>query len=362
MEFKGEIGVQLATRPGNQYSTPDLVRLAQAAYEQGIDRVWIDDNLCYRNVFVLLSTIASKIPVGVGTAITVPYFRNPVDIADTLGTISELVMGRELSIGISRGSTGIVPHQLHTLPPIAFMRECVLLLRSLLSGNEVTIADFPQVAQYYRFKETARFKLAFKPKSPIKFYHGCSGIRAARLAGEIMDGIIISGLYLALLRANRVGEIINAAMSTAHQKQGHSSGESNFVRACEINISISKDGDKAIQSPKAHLAHVIPGSYDRLGLTDQLGISKQKVELLKEVAQKSTSVQELTDLVSDEDVKKCYIAGTPDDCREELLEVLDRTIKLGFDRISFKLGPDYKETIELIGKEIMPELVGRGSE
>ena len=157
MEFKGDIAVQLAARPGNQYSTLELVHLAQAAHEQGIDRVWIDDNLCFRNVSVLLSAITSKVPVGLGTAIIVPYFRNPIDIADTLGTISELASDREPSIGISRGSMGIVPHQLHTEPPIVFMRKSVLLLRSLLAGNEVSIADFPHVAEYYRFKETARF-------------------------------------------------------------------------------------------------------------------------------------------------------------------------------------------------------------
>lgn len=356
MKFNGEVGVQLATHLANQYSTPELVNLAKLAHELGIDRAWIDDNLRFRNVFVILSAVASKVTIALGTGIIVPYFRNPIDTADALAAISELTEGRELSIGVARGSTGIVPYQIDTEPPISFMRETVVLLKSLLSGNEISIASFPHLAKYYRFREKARFKLAFRPRSPITFYHGCSGLQAARLAGEVMDGILISGSYVALLRTGRVGEIIEAA---ALGKKS-SPGRNKFVNACEINLSISEDRERALQNPKSYLAHVIPGTYDALGLIESLGIDRKKVDSMKEKSRQGTSFEELAGLISDDDVKKCYIAGSPRECREQLLEVLDQTVKLGFDRVSFKLGPDYKETIELLGKEIIPELTGRG--
>ena len=66
MKFKGEVGVQLATHLANQHSTPELVNLAKLANKLGIDRVWIDDNLRFRNVFVILSAVASKVPIGLG--------------------------------------------------------------------------------------------------------------------------------------------------------------------------------------------------------------------------------------------------------------------------------------------------------
>ena len=50
---KCEIGIQLVTHIANEYSTSDLVRLARISLENGIDRVWIDDNLRFRNVFVI---------------------------------------------------------------------------------------------------------------------------------------------------------------------------------------------------------------------------------------------------------------------------------------------------------------------
>ena len=159
---------------------------------------------------------------------------------------------------------------------------------------------------------------------------------------------MISGLYVALLRTGRVKRIIESAASSSKE----------FVKACEINISMSKDRERALQDPKAFLTHIIPGSYDALGLIEPLGIDKKKVEILKEKLSRGIAFDELKGMISDDDVKKCYIAGSPSECREQLFDVLDQTAKLGFERICFKLGPDYKETIELLGDEIIPELKG----
>ncbi|HZW58413.1 MAG TPA: LLM class flavin-dependent oxidoreductase [Nitrososphaerales archaeon] len=356
--FKGEVGVQLASHLANQHSTAELVRLAQLAHKRGIDRIWIDDNLRFRNVFVLLAAVASVVPANLGTAIIVPYFRNPIDTADAIATISELTEGRELCIGIARGSTGIVPYQINAEAPISFMRETAVLLKALFAGDTIAISDFPHLMKYYEFKEMAKFNLAFPLGSPIRLYHGCSGRRAAKLAGTLMDGILISGLYVALLRTGRARGVIDAA------KEGRclsSSPNSEFHFGCEINLSISEDRDRALSDPKSFLAHVIPGSYDRLGLIEPLGIDRSKVERMKERLLKGASFEELASLISDEDVKKCFIAGTPSECREQLLELLDETVKLGFDRISFKVGPDYGESIELISREILPELKESGA-
>ena len=360
MTYRGEIGVQLASHLANQHSAVELVELARRAHERGIDRVWIDDNLRFRNVFVILAAVASSVPINLGTAIIVPYFRNPIDTADAIATVSELTGGREIFIGMARGSTGIVPYQINAEAPVSFMKETIGLLRMLLAGEAIAISDFPLLTRYYGFRQNARFKMAFPLGSPVKLYHGCSGKRAARLAGKTMDVILISGLYLALLRTGRVSEVLNAA-TEGRRESAHSSSPREFHFGCEINLSISEDGDKALQNPKGFLAHVIPGSYDRLGLIEPLGIDRGKVERMKERLAKGASFEDLAALISDEDVRKCFIAGTPRECREQLLEVLDETTKLGFDRISFKLGPDYGESIDLLGREIIPEMRKRSA-
>ena len=103
MKFNGEFGLQFTIHIANRYSVHEIVRLADFARGEGFTQVWVNDNLRHRNVFVVLTAIACRVPIKLGTAIFVPYFRNPVDVAGSLAAISELMEGREFSVGIARG-------------------------------------------------------------------------------------------------------------------------------------------------------------------------------------------------------------------------------------------------------------------
>src|SRR5262249_29131126 len=77
--FDGELGLQFVTHLANHYTVPDLVRLAQLAAEKGFKQIWVNDNIRYRSQLVVLTAIAARLPVRLGTAIMVPYFHNPLD-------------------------------------------------------------------------------------------------------------------------------------------------------------------------------------------------------------------------------------------------------------------------------------------
>jgi hypothetical protein len=54
------------------------------------------------NAFVVLAApVSAGLPTKLGTAIMVQYFRNPVDAADALAAITELMRGEGRSGGIS---------------------------------------------------------------------------------------------------------------------------------------------------------------------------------------------------------------------------------------------------------------------
>ncbi len=75
--FNGELGLQFVTHLANQYTVPDLVRLARLAADKGFQQIWVNDNIRYRSQLVVLTAIASQVPVRLGSAIMVPYFHNP---------------------------------------------------------------------------------------------------------------------------------------------------------------------------------------------------------------------------------------------------------------------------------------------
>ena len=103
-EFTGEIGIHYPLHVLNRYSLPELIGLAERAWKTlekfGFSQVWTNDNLEYRSVLASSAAIVARLPVKLGTAVTVPYFRNPVDLAMAFATISELTNEREISLGL----------------------------------------------------------------------------------------------------------------------------------------------------------------------------------------------------------------------------------------------------------------------
>src|SRR3954469_20039316 len=101
--YRGEVGLQFTTHLAKHYTVPEWIELAAFAQRHKFAQLWINDNLGHRNLFVILTAIAAKVPIKLGSAILVPYFRNPIDTADALAALSELTDGREISVGIARG-------------------------------------------------------------------------------------------------------------------------------------------------------------------------------------------------------------------------------------------------------------------
>src|SRR5918995_2068056 len=130
--FSGEIGIHYPLHVLNRYSLPELIGLAEHAEQTlgklGFSQVWTNDNLEYRSVLASSAAIVARLPVKLGTAVTVPYFRNPVDLAMVFATISELTNGREISLGLGPGSRSILAHQVERAKPLAIMAELAVAL------------------------------------------------------------------------------------------------------------------------------------------------------------------------------------------------------------------------------------------
>src|SRR6185436_1841280 len=151
--FQGEIGIHFPLHVLNRYSLPDLIGLAERAANTlapfNFTRVWTNDNLEYRSVLASSAAIVARLPVKLGTAVTVPYFRNPVDLAMAFATMSELMDGREISLGLGPGSRSILTHQVERVKPLAIMAELATALRTLFAGATLSSKDIPVLASYF---------------------------------------------------------------------------------------------------------------------------------------------------------------------------------------------------------------------
>ncbi|HET8563935.1 MAG TPA: LLM class flavin-dependent oxidoreductase, partial [Candidatus Binatia bacterium] len=279
--FQGELGLQFVTHLANHYTVPDLVRLARRAAEKGFEQVWVNDNIRYRSQLVVLSAIASQVPIRLGTAVLVPYFHNPLDIADAMAALSELCEDREISIGVARGDLGQSPQHVQPLKPIAMVRETAQFLRKALAGDEVPYADFPFLQDFYHLSANGKFRLAFKPRAKFIFYGGGNGPQSLRMCGRVMDGLISSGTYIPTLKAGR----LPGMLATAEQAAKEVNQTKRLRKVCELNVSISRDGIKAVEFPKRQVAHSIL-QWEALGFTPEeyasLGVQREQVLKLKQ--------------------------------------------------------------------------------
>ena len=354
--FSGEVGLQFTTHLASRYSVPQWVELAALAHRYDFAQVWVNDNLGHRNIFVLLTAIASKVPIKLGTAILVPYFRNPIDTADALATLSECMDGREISVGIARGDYAQAGNQLHMRKPIAMVKETVECVKSLLHGDAVVYGDYPVLAEFFNLRSDAKIRLGFAPKSPIRFYCGGNGPRIMEIAGRIMDGVLIGGFFIPLVRSGRLGGLLEQA----ELGRKHADRAAHLRKVCEINISVADDSNAARNFPKRYIAHmlvVLEATVFSYAEFEALGVDRQRVMQIKKAFEAGATIEQVSALITDSMVDIGFIAGTPNECIEALEEMCGYAQEYGFDQICLsKLGPHYDEAITVLFRDLLPSI------
>jgi alkanesulfonate monooxygenase SsuD/methylene tetrahydromethanopterin reductase-like flavin-dependent oxidoreductase (luciferase family) len=354
--FNGELGLQFVTHLANHYTVPDLVRLAQVAADKGFEQIWVNDNIRYRGQLIVMTAIAARVPIRLGTAIMVPYFHNPLDMTDSFAALSELCGNKEISLGVARGDLGQSPQHVQALKPVTMVSETVRFLRRALAGDEIAYGEYPFLLEFYHLNPNGKFRLAFKPEATFKFYGGGNGPQSLRMCGRVMDGLISSGTYIPMLKAGRLPGMLATADAAARELDP----KKRLRKICELNVSISRDRQKAIEFPKRQVSHSIL-QWEALGFTSEeytkLGVRREQVLNLKQAYVSGATVEEASSLVTETMVKTYYAAGRPEEVRDQIIELAGEAGRLGYDHVAFaKLGPDYDESINLLTDQVVPAL------
>jgi len=352
-QFTGEIGIHYPLHVLNRYSLPELIGLAERAWQTlgklGFSQVWTNDNLEYRSVLASSAAIVARLPVKLGTAVTVPYFRNPVDLAMAFATISELTNGREISLGLGPGSRSILRHQVERAKPLAIMAELAVALRKLFAGDALRSADIPILAEYFHLN-AEHYTLRFKTQSPIRLYYGPSLLKPAvlDLIARHFDGVILQTLY-------GIAEM-NASLTRLQSARSQSPLQEPLRKVMLLNASVSRDGATARQHAKRFVSHIVSGWPDEVLAAK--GIDPQAIQMVRRAYAENRGVDYAASLTPDEAVDHLIIAGTPAQCTERIAELFSLAARDEFTQVAIgvPLGPDIPEVIDLWGKEILPAL------
>lgn len=350
-----EVGIQLHLPTFKGYPLQELIGLAQSAQANGLDQIWVTDNLPHRSAEVVLGALAAKVPIKLGSAVMVQYFRNPINLAGTAVALSELMEGHELDLAIARGNPS-TPTLVHSPKPISMLRESAQCLRSLLDGEEIRFGDYPTLSEYFNLVPETKFRLECAPASPVRIYSGGNGPLAMEVAGRWMDGIMFGSHFLVAARTGQLGGLLQAA----DQAAAHADRPAPMPRVAEIKLSVSRDHAAAREFARGTAGSRLMG-YRRRGFTDAdfltLGVAPRGIDELEAARARGLPREELGEYVTDAMVDAIFVAGEPGACREPIGEVCAMAHEHGFYQVMFsELGPNPAEAIDLLRKEIIPAI------
>ena len=321
-----------------QFAPRELLDFSVAAEGRGFDSVVVSDHFQpWKHTdghapfsFAWLGALGALTQrVTIGTSVVTPTFRyNPAIVAQAMGTLGALYPGRVL-LGVGTGeSLNEVPVLGIEWPDskerFARLKEAVTLMKRLWTEDMVT-----HDGDYYHTRSATVYD---KPKDPIPMYIAASGESAARLAGRLADGLIVtSGKGEALYT-----ETLLPAFRDGATKAGRD--EAALEKMIEVKVSFDRDRTRALEDTREWAALALPAE-DKVGVEDPREMERRAAALpLEKVA------------------SRWLVSSDPD----EHVEQIARYVDYGFTHLVFHApGPDQLRFLEQFSAQVLPKLRAR---
>jgi 5,10-methylenetetrahydromethanopterin reductase len=321
--------------PGN-VNVKQVVNYCKLAESKDIDYAWITNHYNNRHCYPTLAAIAMETDtLKMGPGIMNTFTDTPAAIASFMATLNEISDGRAV-LGIGPGDLSTLP-KLAIQPdkPVARLKEGVIQIRALLSGEEVKKTGEMEFFDYDGAKLTG---VTLPGKKGIPIYIGAQGPKMLELAGTIGDG--------SLINASNPKDF-EAAIPIIKKAQEAAGRKSHDVGAYTA-MSIDQSEKKARNAAKIVAAFIAAGSPPPL--LQRHGLDLNNVAKIKEALSRF-DFKAVGGLVGDAEIDAFTIAGTPEMVKQKCEDLM----AAGVTQIIFgsPLGPDMTNSIRLLGKYVV---------
>ncbi|MFJ9537770.1 LLM class flavin-dependent oxidoreductase [Streptomyces sp. NPDC101225] len=165
---------------------PERLRaVARAADEAGLEELWLwEDCFLEGGISAAAAALAWTERVRIGVGLLPVPLRNVAVTAMETATLHRMFPGRAI-VGVGHGVQawmGQVGARAES--PLTLLREHLLALRTLLSGERLTTSG-----RYVRLDDVG---LDWPPPAPVPVFAGATGPRSLRLSGEAADGTVLT--------------------------------------------------------------------------------------------------------------------------------------------------------------------------
>lgn len=235
-------------------SAPEMAAFAlQAMSQHRFDKVWVPDHLTYENVFVILAAIVQQTDAHVGTSVTHPWARTPVDLASSFASLAHLASERGITVGIGAGSPS--SNMIRKRQRVAMARETILFLREMFAGNKIKFREFPQLSDFFRLDGNAEAFLRLPPATMPEIFVAAAGPQMLKMAWEIGDGLIVSNLSFPTALVHQGA--IDLAMAELEKLRHARNDGRKFTKVLHLHVSVSRDGAAAKRCAKRMAADAL---------------------------------------------------------------------------------------------------------
>jgi 5,10-methylenetetrahydromethanopterin reductase len=337
-------------------ASPQTAAFAKRAMSQHpFERLWVPDHLTHENPFVTLAAILAETRAHVGTSVTNPWCRTPVDLASSFNALAHLAGDRGVTAGIGAGSSS--SNIIRKEHRVGMLREMILFLREMLDGRRAKLGEFPYLAGFFRLDPAAETFLRVPPERPPEIFVAAAGPQTLKIAGELGDGLILSNLSFptALIRQGALAD----AMANLPRRVAH------LTKVLHLHISVARDGKAARRCCRRMAVNGLIGGHLLGKRLLELPVPSATLAAIQDGHRQGKTIEELDPLISEHVIEESgiVIAGTPAECLRQLDDVLRLAKPYRFDIVDMAspLGPDWDEAIDIICQEILPEIERRSS-
>lgn len=321
-----------------------IADLAVKAEKLGFTDVWIADERFYREVYSLLTLIATKTEkINIGPCVTDPYSRHAALTAMAIHTLDDISHGRAI-LGLGAGVSGFTEMGLQRPKPARAIREAIEFIRQFSSGEEVTYKG--EVVQFNAGK------LGFKPtRKDLPIWVASNGPLGQDMAASYADACIMEGCGNAEEAAS-----MRARIDKAAAKKGRDPKSVKCI--VRLNLSLSEVSSDAFDALRLRAARTLAS-----GRTYFETLARQGLELSDAVKAKVADVpykagaapyELIKQDVTQDMVRAISLCGTP----AEVTAQLKGLFAVGMNGVIVSVLPakgyDVASTLEKFATEVWP--------
>ncbi|MDH3312788.1 MAG: LLM class flavin-dependent oxidoreductase [Nitrosopumilus sp.] len=314
---------------GSLLSINNVLECSEILSKTNVDTIWVPETWGMEN-FSILSAVSSRTNTQkIGSSIINIYSRSPATIAMGAATVDMLSNGR-LVLGLGTSSLPIVEdfHGDKFEMPLQRMKEYVDIIRLVLSGKLVNYKG-----QIFNLKN---FTLLIKPKrASIPIYLAAVNQKMVELAWTTSNGVIF---YL---------RPINEMKKTISKMQS----KKKIDVTCQIITSVAEDSDDAIKRAKKTLAFYVSVGKIYRDFLAKNGFKNETESIYAEY--KKSGFKSNHEFISDSMIQSLAIAGTPEECRKQIINFRNSGIDLPI--VQFNPVGDVSESFILFKKTFLDE-------